>query len=447
MSRGTGARIGLAIGTDAVTGVLRLKRGVHVATVPAALSGADAADALGSALPALRRELESAAGTSLSAATVHVTLLPPLADVRLLQLPPLRTAEALAVLRRDAGRHFLAVPAPRVVGVRMSRRSGVPALAAAAGEALVNGVRAAVAGNGWRTASVAPAAAAWAAARSGNAHAIVAAVGDAVHVIGTTDNGVHALRRVPAQDTAELVRVAGEVHGGVPGTVLIFADGQQRDTISHALTAAGWTPVGRHASAAEVAARFANDADLELVSSGFAAERRLQETRIAARLAVAAVLMLLATAAVELWGARRDLTAVRTRRAEIRATVEPLLALRDSVDRLSTTLGDIDSIAQEIPRWTGALFDLAMLLPAETHITRLYATGDTIIIDAVGARAGNALQALRDAGTLRDVKLLGSVDRELTDGATTSERFRISARLARPRPASDARSARAEDAR
>jgi hypothetical protein len=76
-----------------------------------------------------------------------------------------------------------------------------------------------------------------------------------------------------------------------------------------------------------------------------------------------------------------------------------------------------------------------VLLPHETHLTRLHTTGDTITVEAEGNRAGATLQALRSAASLRDARLLGGVERELADGATAVERFRLSARLAGGVPA------------
>jgi len=439
---GRSVRIGIAIGADAITGITPAA-GARVVTVPLA-GGGDAQAALNAALQQLRAELEAAAGHPLAGASVYSALMPPLSDVRLVPLPPLRPAEAQAVLQRDAGRYFVAVPAPRVVGVRAAKRTGSASLAAAASEQTVQSLRRAIEAVGWRAAHVAPAAAAWlAAAAQSSPHAIIAVVDGTAHVIGVDHGVVSALRRVRAGDHDELAAALRELNGGETGTIVIFAHGAEREAVVRLATSLGWTAAGLHASAAEAAARFGSDAPITFVTSDFAVVQRARESRVALRLALAAVLLFVAAAAVDLWGTQRALQQTRMRRAAIRAQVQPLLAMRDSVDRLQQSVGDLDSIARGVPRWTGALFDLAMLLPAESYVTRLYATGDTIVIDGVGARAGDALQALRGAGALRDVRLLGAVDRELVDGATAAERFRISARLAGVRaPADSAEAAR-----
>jgi hypothetical protein len=89
-------------------------------------------------------------------------------------------------------------------------------------------------------------------------------------------------------------------------------------------------------------------------------------------------------------------------------------------------------------RLTPALFDLSVLLPDETHVTSLHANGDTLLIEAEGSSAGEALEALRAARSLQNVRLEGVVERTLEAGSTAAERFRLHARTS-PVPASAAR--------
>jgi hypothetical protein len=300
---------------------------------------------------------------------------------------------------------------------------------------------------GWRVGTVGAAYGAWTAAAAGAVaaapkgpalRAVVAVEAGTAHVLQLAGGAVSALRRLPAGALDEVVAAAGAEVGTVAeaGTVAVFADATSRDALADRFRAAGWTVAAPPWSAAEAAARYAHAAGPRLVAAAAVAEQRRLERHGAVALAAAAVVLVIGAGIVELWGARRELDAVRGRRAEIRAAVQPLLALRDSMDAYAADAAGIDALAAAAPRWTGALFDVAMVLPSETHLTRLYATGDTLIVDAAGARAGAALQALRAAGTLRDVRLIGVIDRELADGATAVERFRLSARLAEPAGAS-----------
>jgi Tfp pilus assembly protein PilN len=241
------------------------------------------------------------------------------------------------------------------------------------------------------------------------------------------DNGIcRSLRRVPVTDLDDCVRAAGEP----AGAVRIFADAGLHTSIAAHFSAAGWRAEPRQHSAATAAALHAHNATLRFVSDSADASRHSHERRVAVQVAAAAVALLLGAAALELWGVHRELGMIRERRADIRQDVEPLLAQRESMDALLLGTAEVDAAARRAPQWTAALYDLAMLLPEEAHLTRLYTVGDTVTIEGEGARAGAALQALRSARSLRDARLVGVVDRELADGTTAVERFRISARLA-----------------
>lgn len=429
-------RIGIAIGEDAVTAVAHAGGLRHSAVEPLPARALESAGALATALQAVAATLESALGHALGPARVHIALQPPLADARLVQLPPLRPREAEAVLRRDAARHFVGGAVARVVGVVAVRRDAAgPTLAAAAALPLVETVRSAVAAAGWRLAGVVPAHASWLAAlpaaergETAAGLAVIAVEGAAAHVIRREGDTVTVLRRVPVAWIDEVVAAAG-----TPGTAVIFAESPDRTSIVRAFRAAGWTVEDADAAtAADAAAAHAGDAQLELVPPTLAAARRSRQRAVAWRVAASALLLVAGAAALELWGTRRELTAVRARRAEIRDDVAPLLAARDSLGRLEGRIAAIRTLDTDAPRWTRALFDLALLLPQDTRLTSLQANGDTVVIEAAGARAGAALQALRNANSLRDVRLDGTVERDLQDGETAVERFRVRARLVMP---------------
>ncbi|HSJ23645.1 MAG TPA: PilN domain-containing protein [Longimicrobiales bacterium] len=436
-------RIDLALGDGVLAAVVR-RGGSDVLgelTVRVPSAGEGRPD-LVAALTELRARVDGLVGAETAGALVRVALLPSYADARLLALPPLRASEAAAVVRRDAGRHFLGVPAPRVTAVSVPRRrSGAPVLAVAASAQLVQDVVSAVSRCGWRVDGVAAAHGAWVAAarRQGpDVSVIVAEHAGAAHVIHLADGTPVSMRRLPADAVDELADavIAGatpEEGAGTDGAVAVLADGDLRDAVAHRLAARGWRVADARQTAAEAAAHHVAASRLALVTDAAAATRRTAQNRLAARLAVAAVVLLVAAAGVELWGAHRELAAVRQQRAAISGQVRPLLELRDSLDAMRDRTGAVEQIAAGAPRWTWALHDLAVMLPADAHITRLQATGDTLLIEGEGAAAGQALQALRSAPSLRDTRLLGVVDRELAGGTTAVERFRMSARLAERR--------------
>jgi Tfp pilus assembly protein PilN len=427
-----------------VVGVVRAGAETHTASSP--LQWPERPDGLAGAVAAafneMKAQLTASTGSEMDGASVFIALLPPLADARLVPLPPLRQREAEAVVRRDAARHFVGGNVTRAVAVMPSSGadaqagSPLPVLAAAAPVATLEAVRAAAAGAGWTVESIAPAHGAWIAGPEGGwsgagARAVFAAHGDAVHVIRLEGDNVTSIRRVPASLMTEVVSAAGES----PGRAIVCGEPGRREPLSRAVASAGWTladDAARARSAAELAASRADRSPLELVPPSLTAERWRRSRALGRRLAAAAVVLLAVAAAIEFWGVRRELDAVRARRAEIRAEVSPLLETRDSINEMEARTAAIRSLEEDSPRWTRALFDLALLLPSDSHLTSVRTRGDTLVVEGSGASAGEAMQALRRAGSLKDFRLEGMVEREMEDGSTAVERFRLSARLKPP---------------
>jgi hypothetical protein len=379
---------------------------------------------------------------------VRVALLPPLADARLVRLPPLRAEEVDAVLRRDAARHFIGSARPLVVaGERLGRGGGEGpglVLAVAAPRALMDALQRAVEARGWELDRIVPAHPAWlhaleevkpAPSSSGApegappaARLLVAVEGETAHVIRVVGDVPDRIRRVPASDAAAVAEAAGP--GG--GRALLLAEGDARVALAGALQAAGWAlarPTQPRSAAAE-AARHAGSATLELVPPPLAWARRERSRRVTVRMVAAAVVMLALAAAVHLAGTSRAFRSVQRERAELREAVAPALAARDSLDRMTTRLETLRGLGRESSRWTFSLVEMSMLLPSETHLIALRAVADTAVIEAEGGRAGDALAALRSASSLHDVRLEGAIQREIEGGTTTRERFTLSAVLA-----------------
>lgn len=426
---------GIALGAHEITAVAQAGGTRHVATVPHTPPQAaeDRVAALQSAFEALGNRLAVQLGKPVSGAHVSIALLPPLSDARLVPLPPLRPREAEAVLRRDAARHFLGGSGLRVVAAEPPSAVGKPAFAAAASAALVETVFSATVAAGWKPVAIVPGGAAWRAIATGRSgtRVILAVEEDAVHALRFESATLVGTRRAPVELVDEVVAAAGDP----PGSVSVFAPRETREPLVRALSAAGWTvaeDTAEYSSAGEAAAANAAKAKLELVPPMLAVQRRERSRGMAVRIAAAAAILAAAAAGVQFWGLSRELNTLTERRAAIRNAVAPLLTARDSVGELNQRILRIRNLDDGTARLTRALFDLSMLLPMDTHLTSLQANGDTLIIEASGARAGAAIQALRSSGSLAEVHLLGTVDRELEDGSTSIERFRLMARLVAP---------------
>ncbi|MEX1258846.1 MAG: PilN domain-containing protein [Gemmatimonadota bacterium] len=460
------APLGIAIGPDRITALVGEGGAFREVSVPLVLPAGseDPTPALALALDGLR-EL----GFGEEGGEVTVALLPPLVEVKLVPLPPLRPEEAEAVLRRDLAKHFLRGGTASVVGVDMHRgmdmhRGGVrssegsgmgvgsevvgasdgevqragrgPVLAAAAPRQLAEAILRSVAGAGWRLAAIVPAHAAWVeAVRSGGegkapargAPGLVVAIhGETAHLLRLDEDRPTGMRRLPATNIPEIVAAAG----GGAGRAWVFASDAEGRPIAEALAAAGWqsgVEARLRRSAAGVAALHAHEAGAELVPPTLAMARRDRARRVAVGMGIAAAVLVVAAAGVQLWGASRELRLVRAERAEIREAVAPVLAAADSLGMIEERLASIGTLEEAASGWTFALVELAVVLPEDVHLAALQAAGDTLVMDAVGGRAGDALDALGNSSSFRDVQLEGTIQRDVEAGAAARERFTLSA--------------------
>ena len=429
---GKSAQVGLAIGSDRIIAVVP---GTTItASVEVTVNAETDSRALTHALFELQRILATAAGQSFDSATVNVALMPPLYEARLIPLPPLSSAEAKLILQRDAGRHFVSGAIARAIAVEMPPRdSGLPAFAVAASATFLEQVHGAATSIGWQVRRIVPAIAAWLRAAEaansprGTNRLIVAASTDVVHVLRAEAAPVQ-LRRVPAAALDEVMAAAGNG----PGPAWVWGNADSRPEVEQALARVGWQmqplSLGQH-DPQLAAAHYAGNAKLELIPQSLAVAQTSYQRALALRLAGIAALLVLGAGAAQLWGEQRELAGLRARRAEIRNDVAPLLAMRDSVATLEQRVVQVDALKGEGPGITAALFDLAMLLPEDAHLRSLHATGDTLVMEAAGSRAGLALEAVRSSAALRDVRLKGTVEREMQSGETTAERFTFAARL------------------
>jgi hypothetical protein len=396
-------------------------------------------------------EVRGALPESRARRQVRVVLLPPLSEGKLLHnLPPLRREETEQVIRTTAAQHFLRGGVPLVVGVEEEISSEdasdddatpprPPVLAAAAPRALADAIHRAVTSVGWEIDSIIPAHAAWLAALrswgegaaasgggTGSPRVLVALTGGTAHLLRIEGEGLTRVRRFPASALREILEGAGDG----PGRILLSAEGSAGQAILDAFTEAGWHAAKESRLAggpAALAGQFAGETELEMVPPRLAMERRDRVRRVGIRLGIAGGVLFLATAVVLLLGARMELRSVREYREEIRSSVAPLLAGADSLFRMEDQLRAIEEVEADSEGWAFVLVELAVLLPEDTHLERMQAAGDTLVIEAVGGRAGEVLEALRSSSTLIDPRLEGTIQRDVEGGETTRERFRLSA--------------------
>src|SRR5690606_27761302 len=119
----------------------------------------------------------------------------------------------------------------------------------------------------------------------------------------------------------------------------------------------------------------------ELITDDVRAARTRRSRRFAARVAAAGLLMVVGAAGIETWGIRRELHAVRERRAELSAAVSATAAARTVAFDLAERVTWAASAEEDAPRWSARIADIALQMPADAYLLAVRAEGDTMTIE------------------------------------------------------------------
>jgi hypothetical protein len=406
----------------------------------------------GSIWPSLVSALSDLARTiGATEGTLSISLMPPLTEVRRLELPPLADEDLQRLLSRNASRYFVNARTPQIVGAsgakRRARGKPSPVVAAAASARLVAMARVAAEQAGWAVESVAPAESAWAAgalavwpafARQ-NAYALIAH-DDRTDLLQLEDGRLIGVRRfrggsADASMIADAVGPTARI--GVAGLV------GPRRAISASLAALNVTvssPSGEWSAAAEepdvLAAQFAGtDVGPSLRTEGAVAADRASARKMTWIIAAAAAAMFVVAAGIQLWGVHHQLALVRAERARLRPQLSSTLVGRTTVDATYRHLAALAAAERAAPRWSSVIASLSESVPEEAHLTAIRARSDSLIVDGLAQHAARVFDALEKTHGLIDVRAASPVRRELQEGGSTLDHFVIGARVVKPSPA------------
>jgi hypothetical protein len=403
----------------------------------------------GTAWPGLTEALRALArDAGVTDGRLTVALMPPLAEARGVELPPLRDAELQQLLARGASKYFVAARGAQVVGaVRAARRGGgetTPTVAAAAAARLVNAIHEAASTAGWTVETVVPAEAAWGAAasrwagRGRGAAQLLVAHADRTDLLRVEDGKLVELRRFRAGAAdAELI---AEAFSNRAGHLAIVGQPDARRDLARSLSARGVAVEAPAAASADfadqpdlLAAGFATpDASPALVTDTMRAAQAALTRRIVTRIALAAGVLILASGMLEWWGVRRELDAIKAQRAVLAPQISSTLVGRTTVENAFRQLQALAQEERAAPHWSAAIAALSERLPAEAYLAGFRGRGDSVSVDGLAEHAARVFDAIEKVPALAGVHSAGPVRIETSTDGPTLEHFAIAARLVHP---------------
>jgi Tfp pilus assembly protein PilN len=219
----------------------------------------------------------------------------------------------------------------------------------------------------------------------------VGASGDIGHVLTTHVGGASTQR------------------AGLP--IAVIAGPDQRENLAGQLRAVGFEP--RAAAPNElqgdpflVAARTAGLHRLRGDLASEAARRRAtgRDRTIAKRLAAAALVCVVASGAIELWGQHRELDAVVRQRRTIKKEVAGLVEMRQHLTALQRRISRLDGLERTAPPWSRTLANVAEHLPVDAYLASLHARTDSLEMRGIAQRATGVFEALQQAPGMLSVR-------------------------------------------
>jgi hypothetical protein len=426
----------------------------------------------GAAWPALAdafREISRAHG---SGGRLAIALMGDLAEVRRLELPPMRTNDLRQLLTRSASRYFVGARAAQVVGAlpgaRGARGAPGPVVAAAAPARLVAAIHAAASDAGWSVDAISPAEGAWAAAaatlwpsrpRLGGASALLVLQDDRTELLELEHGRLSAVRRFRAGAADESL-IAGALadmrdpsetpRPPVNVTVPAIGPSTLRNELSRAFGARGivlapppseWAETAEHPDV--IGAAFAGPAALPLLESDEVRAASDEELKYAVRwAAIGAAALFVVAAMLELWGVHRELGAMRQQRSALRSEVAATLVGRTSVETAFRQLATLAAAQRTAPHWSAIVSALSDHLGEDAYLTAFRGRGDSVVVDGLASHAARAFDAVEKTPGLTAVRAAAPVRREAPSGGPAMERFTIAAQVTPPGPVASQTSAR-----
>jgi hypothetical protein len=374
-------------------------------------------------------------------ARLAVALLPPLAQVRAIELPRARADEIRRVLAGAPERYFLGADSAQAVSVAAPSGHGSPVAyqVSVASEALVEGVLAAAAASGWRVIAVREAHAAWEGTAKrwypGLSHGRAALLAPLEHGIealvfqeGRAVERRRILRRsgagtlIEELGTRRLAVLGAEDECGDLARELVGAGAELIVTASEA-------PAGL--SSVAVAACFADAGPKRrrLLPERVHRLEARRAARLARRLYLATAALLVLAAGLDLWGSRRELVELEARRLAHREQVQRAMELRAGITAVEGRVGALARLESGASAWAVTLARVSLALPRDAHLVAFHGSFDSIRVEGQARRAAGVFEAVQRAPGVGGIRVDAPVRQEARDSGPAVEHFSLAAWL------------------
>ena len=345
---------------------------------------------------------------------VSVALLPPLVQMRRLELPRMSADDYRLAVTTNAQRFFLDAGQDVVCGAAVTgagKRRSVSLMAFAARSELIERLSRGFESAGWAVDRIVPAHGAWVAsvihehpsARRGLAR-IVVRLPSELSVLEVDRGRLDRVRRF--RHPADLSPLA-------PGrrTFNLDGDGSDRSAVMVAAAGAGLVR------------------GFEILPERSRRARAARQRRISAIFVALACVNVFGAAAAYRWRLERQLTAVAAQRSAIHVAALQAVELQDSVRRLSERIASLLVLERTAPRWSAVLSRIAIAIPDDAKLSSIRAESDSVVIDGDGPDASSVLAALRGASGIKGTKAVSPISREPSPDRVAVERWRFALRV------------------
>lgn len=336
--------------------------------------------------------------------TLTIAIMPPLVEMRVVELPKVQGADLRVLISRNAIRYFPSVREPQTVGANMIADS-TPAtyLAGTMSSRLLDVIIRTAVDTGWRVNTVLPAYSAW-----------TAAAFDRWPKIKSTDE--HVAVRVNAH--CEVLQLD---HGKLVGVRKFILDDVPPHQQAYQLDKPAES-AARHVAAAR-------ELGPEILPESEYVRRAKAKRKVINWAVAAAAAALIVFAAGVLFDARRELHEIIAQRAELRASVSQVMSAQDDIAVLTGPIAALEKVETKAPIWSDVFVDFGSNLPRDAYIVNFRARVDSMSAEGFGARGASVFEAMGGAKIIDSVRAAGPIRRSAGRDSKPLDQFTLTGRV------------------